>query len=458
MEHLDSELARSAIRVTTVTGVTMDPIERYARYLVSIMGKSPHAEEFSRRELFRLASRYAATGGVLAALLAACGNEQPTPAGGGSSSTGASSGGTSGNAATSASSGSPGSGTPSGGSAASPVSGKLPEITSIPENLKGSGEVRVIAWGGVTQDAERKAYYEPFERLSGIKVVEAEGPDVSKIKAMVDTGNVGLDVVELDRGSIMLLQQKGDYWEEIDYDLVDVDNIDEVYRSQYGLDMLPYAQTYAYRTDAFKGAKPQSWADVWDTDKFPGPRSLPSGSGGLTPDLEAATVAAGAAIDAVYPIDIDKAYDSLDKIKKDVVKWWTAGAQPVQMLANNEAVIVDAWNGRVQTIQKSGSPVEVGWNQGQLLRDAWGVPKGANRENAMKFVAFTTLAISQARLSMLIPYGFVNNKSVDYIPQDILASLPTSPEHKKLLFPHDSKWWSANRDEVVNRWNTWILS
>ena len=67
---------------------------------------------------------------------------------------------------------------------------KLPEITAIPERLKGSGVVRVCSYGGAFQDAQRKAYFEPFERLSGIKVIEAQGPDPAKIKAMVDTRNI----------------------------------------------------------------------------------------------------------------------------------------------------------------------------------------------------------------------------------------------------------------------------
>ena len=63
----------------------------------------------------------------------------------------------------------------------------LPEYDGIPENLKGSGEVRVQSWGGAFQDAQREAYFQPFQELSGITVIESEGPDISKIKAMVDT-------------------------------------------------------------------------------------------------------------------------------------------------------------------------------------------------------------------------------------------------------------------------------
>jgi len=147
---------------------------------------------------------------------------------------------------------------------------KLPEITAIPERLKGSGVVRVCSYGGAFQDGQRRAYFEPFERLSGIKVIEAQGPDPAKVKTMVDTKNIEYDIGEFSRGSVLNLLKQGDYWEEIDYGLVDTGNIDESFRFKYALDMLPFAQIYAYRADVFKGAKPGSWADFWDTTKFPG--------------------------------------------------------------------------------------------------------------------------------------------------------------------------------------------
>jgi putative spermidine/putrescine transport system substrate-binding protein len=49
-----------------------------------------------------------------------------------------------------------------------------------------------------------------------------------------------------------------EYWEEIDYGLVDTNNIDESFRFKYALDMLPFAQIYAYRTDG----PPKCWGTL----------------------------------------------------------------------------------------------------------------------------------------------------------------------------------------------------
>jgi len=335
---------------------------------------------------------------------------------------------------------------------------KMPEITAIPDKLKGSGEVRIAGYGGTGQDAERSAYFAPFEKLSGIKTLDFPGADVNKVKAMVDTGNVEWDVVQLGRSTVKNLQKKGDYFEKIDYDLVDVDNIDPLYRYDYALDMLVWSQVMGYRTDAFKGAVPNGWADFWNATKFPGDRAL-GGAGPSTPELEFALMAAGVPPDKLYPIDIDLAFASYDKIKASVVKWWETGAVPVQMLTDHEVVLTSVWNGRMAAIQAAGVPAAISWNQGLLKRDCWAVPKNSpNKANAMKFIAFSTLAISQARLSMLIPYGSVNNKSAEYLSEKQQEALPSAPAIRSQLVPYDYEWWVDNRDTVIGRWNKWILA
>ena len=164
---------------------------------------------------------------------------------------------------------------------ATPTS-ELPPITEIPENLKGEGEVVVASWGGTFQAAQRQAYFEPFQELSGITVIEAEGPSIAQVQAMVDTGNIEWDVVETGRGDVINLERKGDYWEPIDYSLFDVDHIPEERRYTFSVDMLPYAQVNGYRTDEYPEG-PTDWADFWDTETFPGPRAMIAGSGGLNP-------------------------------------------------------------------------------------------------------------------------------------------------------------------------------
>src|SRR5580698_3504517 len=203
--------------------------DKIKQALAAMAGQPPHKADYSRRQFIANAARYGLTAAAAATLTQPC---------------------------------------------AFPVAAlaadvDLPKIDSIPDKLKGSGTVRICSYGGALQDAQRKAYFKPFEELSGIKVVESEGPDTAKVKAMVDTGNVEYDVGEFDRASVINLEKKGAYWEEIDYSLFDTANIDEAFRYKLSVDMLPYAQIYAYRTDVFGSKIPKNNADLFDTKTFP---------------------------------------------------------------------------------------------------------------------------------------------------------------------------------------------
>lgn len=335
--------------------------------------------------------------------------------------------------------------------------GAWPEQTKIPESLKGSGEIRVATYGGTMEKVQMKAYFEPFEKISGIKVRAFPGASAPKVKAMVETGNVEWDLAQLSRGSIMNLQKGGDYFEKIDYSMID-DGVSNEYRFEYGLEMLVWAQVLAYRTDAFKGAVPKGWADFWDTKKFPGDRALFGTSGGGWPEMEFALMAAGVSPDKLYPLDIDKALASYEKIKSSVAKWWTSGAIPIQLLTDSEVSMTSVWNGRMAALQAAGVPGAVSWDQGLAKRDAWGIPKNAkNKLNAMKFVAYSTMAIPQARVSLGIPYGSVNSKSNEYIPEKRLEVLPSAPHIRSKLVTYNYDWWIDHREETIKRFNKWLL-
>ena len=75
--------------------------------------------------------------------------------------------------------------------------------------------------------------------------------------------------------------------------------------------------------------------------------------------FENAVLADGVAPDKVYPIDQDRAFKSLDKIRKDVAVWWSGGAQTSQLLKTGELDICVTWNGRAQAAIDEGGP-EIG--------------------------------------------------------------------------------------------------
>ncbi|WP_404937186.1 hypothetical protein P7C00_19800 [Pseudomonas sp. JDS08PS003] len=61
----------------------------------------------------------------------------------------------------------------------------------------------VVSVGGLNKQAQQQAFYTPFEQQHSISVRAGEyNGEIGMIKAMVETGSVGWDVVEVDHAEI----------------------------------------------------------------------------------------------------------------------------------------------------------------------------------------------------------------------------------------------------------------
>ena len=79
-----------------------------------------------------------------------------------------------------------------------------------------------------------------------------------------------------------------------------------------------YAMVMGYHTAAYpKGKEPKSWAEFWDIKAFPGPRTLADMASGA-PDLEFALIADGVPPDKLYPLDIERGFKSLSRVRPAV--------------------------------------------------------------------------------------------------------------------------------------------
>ena len=59
--------------------------------------------------------------------------------------------------------------------------------------------ITVTSWGGAYQHSQDEAYFKPFQTKDGVKVnTEEYNGEIAKIRAMVESGNVSWDVVDVD--------------------------------------------------------------------------------------------------------------------------------------------------------------------------------------------------------------------------------------------------------------------
>src|SRR5436853_4277086 len=177
-----------------------------------------------------------------------------------------------------------------GGAAAAGASGRAFAQAEAPK----PAQIVVNHSGGSMGTAMRKAFFTGFEKKYGIRVIETSPADFGKLRAMVESGNVEWDVTEIGgQDAIRATQMK--LVEKIDDKIVDRSKYPEKARSPYVFASSVYTTIIGYRTDVFKdGSHPKSWAQWWDTKKFPGARSMRNHP---TDNLEFALLADGVSKD-----------------------------------------------------------------------------------------------------------------------------------------------------------------
>lgn len=317
-------------------------------------------------------------------------------------------------------------------------------------------QITVADPGGPFGPAWRKAFYDPFEKATGNRVVNVarEAEPTAQFKAMVDTKAYTWDVCTLTLSARDILA-KQNLLEPIGFTHADVPKLMPEAISPLWMGTDVYSTVFAYRTDRVKNA-PASWADFFNVEKFPGRRSLRKNP---IDTLEQALLADGVPLDKLYPLDVERAFKVLDKIKQHIAVWWTGGAQSTQLLQSGEVDIISGWNARFQAAIDGGTQAKIVWNQGLYSIEGWGIPKGCPRADvARQFVKFCADPAQQALFTDILAYGPTNLDAYKTIPAARAAALPTSPENLKQMAIANETWWSANRSAVTEKFNSWLLS
>ena len=312
--------------------------------------------------------------------------------------------------------------------------------------------------GGVYDDIMRRSVYDPFTKATGIEIVTAGAP-LTKLIAMYKAGGAEFDIIDTGDSGLLNLERMGAL-APIDYAAWKYGKVEEIpaeLRFPYRVSNYVYATVGVYNTQSFPDKHPASWADFWDTKAFPGPRSLPDLASGQPP-LEEALLADGVPMDKLYPIDLDRAFRSLTRIRGSVPKFWDTGALSAQLMTDKEVLLNAMWNGRAQTLIDKGAPIAIEWDQNIIQVQAYGVPKNSrNLKGAQLFVDFASQAAVQVGYAKELRYGPSNSRAFDMLPKELLEILPGGPKYRALGFYQNITWWEDNRDKVNKAWSNWVL-
>lgn len=318
-------------------------------------------------------------------------------------------------------------------------------------------QLTVVNFGGANAIAQKKAYYEPFEKATGTKMVSVEyNGEQAKVKAMVETKKVTWDVVEVESPDAVRGCDEGLY-EKLDYSKVgNKADFMPAAVTECGIGFFVWSTVMAYNGDKLKNA-PASWADFFDTKKIPGKRGMRKGA---RYNLEFALMADGVKPADVYKVlatkdGADRAFKKLTELKPSI-QWWEAGAQAPQFLVAGDVVLSTVFNGRIDAANREGRNLKIYWPGGIYDLDYWMIPKGApNKELAQKFIAFGVTAANQAAYTQHIAYGPTNNKALPLLDKKTLDDLPTSASNAKEALQFSVTFWADQGEALEKRFAAW---
>jgi len=335
-----------------------------------------------------------------------------------------------------------------------------------------NADITVMSWGGAYGEAQTEAFVKPFVAATGKPtiMVDSDNP-APALKAMVEAGNVTVDVASVEYADAIRLCDEG-VLEPIAMESLPAgadgtpaaDDFLPGAVTECGVSTDIWSNVFAYDTTKFPEG-PTKVADFFDLEKFPGKRGLKKGAKAV---LELALMGDGVPASEVYtvlstPEGVDRAFAKLDTIKDSVV-WWEAGSQAPQLLADGEVAMTTAYNGRIfAAAANEGKPFQIVWDGQIYENEMFVVPKGApNMADAMEFVAFATSTEGLRASAQQISYGPARKSSMatEIIFKDgktvMAPHLPTAPENMGNALETSSDFWVDHDAELNERFQAWL--
>ncbi|MDI5892344.1 extracellular solute-binding protein [Halomonas rhizosphaerae] len=330
----------------------------------------------------------------------------------------------------------------------------------------------VLSWGGAYERAQQAALFSPYTAATGtrIEVGQYDGGLEGLRRAMAE-GEVPWDLIDMTRSEAMAACAEG-MLEPLSPALLapapdgtppEEDFLPDSF-GRCAITHSIFATVVAYRPDAFPGKRPDSIADLFDQQRFPGPRALQR-----TPavNLEWALLSYRVPHEELYGLlstrrGLDLALARLDELEE--IRWWEAGDAPPRLLAEGEVVMASGYNGRFfDAMVNRGAPIEILWDGQVQEHETWAIPRGApHPEAARDFLRFATTTERLADLARHIPYGPARRSAAVLVTThpdsgvDMRLHIPTHPLNAERALAKDEAWYARTLGRIHDYFRTWL--
>ena len=322
-------------------------------------------------------------------------------------------------------------------------------------------EVRFDGWGGTVQDAIDKYAFRPYTAKTKIKVVQGTFGDEDEIITKIKTAKPGdYQVIHSSGVNYYIKYVNGGLTSEInEANIPNMANvlqpmIDPFRKLTPKLSAVPYdygTTGIAYNTKVISPdeAKEKGAALLLDK-KYAG---KVGGYSDMTTRVWYAALATGQ--DPNNLKDMDAIWAKVRETRDLAKKFWSSGAELMDLLSKGEIVVTDAWSGRVAALQDQGHPIgyldpagSYAWMEDMLIL------KGSPMAECEELINF----MLDPATSIAVAEGQSYPPSLDPTKvklTDKIAKLPAfdpTGTMKALTFA-DPTYWATNEDAWTKQWN-----
>ncbi|MBX6750038.1 MAG: extracellular solute-binding protein [Micromonosporaceae bacterium] len=315
-------------------------------------------------------------------------------------------------------------------------------------------ELTFVSYGGVIQQAIVDAWQTPYRGVRpGIRFINTSPPDLGQIRAQVDAGAVGWNIVTVPPGHA--IENCGTLYEKLKVPGLDDDQFAPGTHGECFVAALRYSVIFSYNTEKWPDpeAAPKAVADFFDVERFPGKRGV---AATLTDGiLEWALLADGVDPASLYPLDVDRALAKWASIRDHTT--WTANADQLLALVRSQEVDMQLLL-QPHTLAAIDREVPIApvWDVTLTTVSGLAIPRGsAYTEHALQFLSFVLQPNQQSRIAEVTAVEPVNrdadpNRSVNSNSVNAFG-----PANTGTTVAIDQQWWGQNWADALAEFNAW---
>jgi putative spermidine/putrescine transport system substrate-binding protein len=327
------------------------------------------------------------------------------------------------------------------------------------EQQSSNPTLTIAGWGGATGDATQQMLLDPFAADGGApsRMVDAPGTQLARVEAQNKAGKIEWDAMDPAGDAAFTLYRRGllaklpaDLKAELEREL----GAERV--TPFGFSHGNAAEIIVCNMDKMDVC-PKDIAEFYDVERFPQSRAFPAI--GPIQAVTTAQVAAGVPREetATREVDVDSAFEQLDRIKPKIRVFWDSGDQSEQVMRSGAVDMSLMWASRAYRLQKSMN-LEVNWSGGVYDPSYFTVLEDApHKQEAFDLLGWiATHPEAQANWARAAFSSVAHPEAIASLPKSLTDQLADTPANFEQLAVPNFDWYSENTRELDARYQDFV--